>query len=72
LAEELGATECVNPSALGTQTVKDYLLAQEKWGFNFTFDCTGSVKVMRDSIELAHRGIGESCIIGVAASGQEI
>lgn len=27
---------------------------------------------MRDCIELAHRGYGESCIIGVAASGQEI
>ena len=27
---------------------------------------------MRDALEFAHRGWGESCIIGVAASGHEI
>ncbi len=72
LASKLGATECVNPSEIGGKTIKDYLLSKEKWGYNFTFDCTGNVKVMRDAVELAHRGIGESCVIGVAASGQEI
>jgi len=41
-------------------------------GIQFYFCCTGNVKVMRDAVELAHRGFGESCIIGVAASGQEI
>ena len=41
-------------------------------GYDFTFDCTGIVKVMRDALEVAHRGWGESCVIGVAASGHEI
>ena len=27
---------------------------------------------MRTALELAHRGWGESCVIGVAASGHEI
>lgn len=72
LAKELGCHECVNPSELKDQSIKDYLLSKEKWGYNYTFDCTGNVKVMRDALELAHRGFGESCIIGVAAAGHEI
>lgn len=27
---------------------------------------------MRDALEISHRGFGESCVIGVAASGHEI
>ena len=44
----------------------------EKWGYDYTFDCTGNVNVMRQALEVAHRGWGESCIIGVAAAGKEI
>ncbi len=73
LAKKMGCTECVNPMELtGETTIKDTLLAMEKWGYEFTFDCTGNTKVMRDALELAHRGFGESCIIGVAAAGHEI
>lgn len=39
---------------------------------DYSFDCTGSVEVMRAALECAHRGWGESCVIGVAASGHEI
>jgi hypothetical protein len=28
--------------------------------------------VIRDALEVAHRGWGESCVIGEAASGHEI
>jgi len=72
LAKKLGCDECVNPLELKDQSVKDYLLSKEKWGYHYTFDCTGNVKVMRDALELAHRGYGESCVVGVAAAGQEI
>jgi len=72
LAKKLGAHECVNPTQIGDKSIKDYLLGIEKWGYDYTFDCTGNVKVMRDALELAHRGFGESCIIGVAAAGHEI
>jgi S-(hydroxymethyl)glutathione dehydrogenase/alcohol dehydrogenase len=41
------------------------------WGVDYSFDCTGNVKVMRVALECAHRGWGTSCVIGVAASGHE-
>ena len=31
---------------------------------------TGNVEVMRAALECAHRGWGESCIIGVAGAGK--
>ena len=39
---------------------------------DYTFDCTGNTNVMRAALECAHRGWGTSCVIGVAAAGQEI
>ena len=68
LAKSLGATDCVN----GGGDVKSKLLEMEKWGYDYTFDCTGNVHVMRNALEVAHRGWGESCVIGVAAAGKEI
>jgi S-(hydroxymethyl)glutathione dehydrogenase / alcohol dehydrogenase len=41
-------------------------------GADYTFDCTGNVKVMRQALESAHRGWGVSVVIGVAGAGQEI
>ena len=39
---------------------------------DYTFDATGNVKVMRAALECAHRGWGQSCVVGVAPSGHEI
>ena len=39
---------------------------------DYSFDCTGNTQVMRAALECAHRGWGESCVIGVAAAGKEI
>ncbi len=66
-AQLLGATDFI----LSSPTIKDALLSSEPWGYDYTFDCTGNVDVMRIAIEVAHRGFGQSCIIGVAASGEE-
>lgn len=55
-----------------TSPAGDWLREREKWGIHFTFDCTGNVRVMRDALEVAHRGFGESTVIGVAAAGQTI
>ena len=52
--------------------MKETLLSKEKWGIDFTYDCTGNVAVMRDALEMAHRGFGESMVIGVASAGKEI
>lgn len=37
-----------------------------------SFECIGNTTVMRAALECAHRGWGQSVIIGVAAAGQEI
>jgi len=71
-AIEIGATECVNSITCEGGDVKSVLMAKEKWGYDYTFDCTGNVNVMRCALEVAHRGWGESCVIGVAAAGKEI
>ena len=42
------------------------------YGIDYTFECIGSVGVMRSALECAHKGWGKSVIIGVAGSGQEI
>ena len=69
IAKEFGATDCINPLEVN---VKETLISKEKWGIDFTYDCTGNVAVMRDALEMAHRGFGESMVIGVASAGKEI
>eukprot|EP00730_Choanoeca_flexa_P005381 TRINITY_DN11932_c0_g4_i2.p1 TRINITY_DN11932_c0_g4~~TRINITY_DN11932_c0_g4_i2.p1 ORF type:complete len:378 (+),score=97.24 TRINITY_DN11932_c0_g4_i2:232-1365(+) len=71
MATKLGATDCVNPKDLD-KPIQEYLVAETKWGIDYTFDATGNVQCMRAALEAAHRGWGMSCIIGVAAAGQEI
>jgi len=70
LAKQLGADTCISPNTVGS--TRNWLLEQRKWGYDYTFDCTGNVHVMREALEVAHRGWGQSCVIGVAAAGQEI
>jgi Zn-dependent alcohol dehydrogenase len=67
--KDFGVTECFNPLE---GNAKDWLISKEKWGIDFTYDCTGLVPVMRDALESAHRGFGESMVIGVAAAGKEL
>ena len=71
LAKQFGATDTANPMNCGGD-IKEALLKMEKWGYDYTFDCTGNVNVMRQALEVAHRGWGESCVVGVAAAGKEI
>jgi len=72
-ARALGATDCVNSLKLPEgKTIQQHVVGMTKWGVDYTFDCTGNTKVMRAALECAHRGWGVSCVIGVAASGQEI
>ncbi len=46
--------------------------ADQIGGADYTFDCTGNVNVMRTALESAHRGWGQSIVIGVAPAGAEI
>lgn len=68
-AKKLGADECHSPL---DSDAKEWLLSKEKWGIDYTYDCTGNVMVMRSALEAAHRGYGESCVVGVAAAGKEL
>lgn len=56
LAKDFGCTECWNPKELNGKTIKEHLISLESWGYDFTFDCTGITSVMRDALEVAHRG----------------
>ena len=49
-----------------------YLVALTDGGADYSFECVGNVDLMRQALECCHRGWGESVIIGVAGSGQEI
>jgi S-(hydroxymethyl)glutathione dehydrogenase/alcohol dehydrogenase len=71
-AKKFGATDFVNPTKLGSQSIQEKLIEMTDGGCDYTFDCTGNVNVMRAALEACHKGWGESIIIGVAAAGQEI
>ena len=71
IAEKFGMTHFVNPSEVQGDLVP-YLVDLTRGGADYTFECIGNVKVMRQALECAHRGWGQSIIIGVAGSGQEI
>lgn len=74
MALKLGATDCINSNQLpeGFVNVQNYIVSLTKWGVDYTFDATGNVQVMRSALECAHRGWGQSCVIGVAPAGHEI
>lgn len=42
----MGAHQFVNPKE-SADDIKNVLLGIEKWGYDYTFDCTGNVQVMR-------------------------
>ncbi len=71
MAERFGMTDFVNPSEVEGDLVP-YLVDLTKGGADYTFDATGNVGVMRAALESAHKGWGESVIIGVAPAGAEI
>ena len=75
--ERFGMTHFVNPTEVQGDLVAHLVNmtkrgADQIGGADYTFDCTGNVKVMRIALEACHRGWGQSIIIGVAGAGQEI
>ena len=71
LAEKFGMTHFVNPADVGGDLVA-HLVELTKGGADYTFECIGNVKTMRQALESAKRGWGTSIIIGVAGAGEEI
>jgi S-(hydroxymethyl)glutathione dehydrogenase/alcohol dehydrogenase len=68
---KFGMTHFVNPEKVKGDMVA-HLVDLTGGGADYSFECIGNVKVMRMALECCHKGWGESIIIGVAGSGQEI
>jgi S-(hydroxymethyl)glutathione dehydrogenase/alcohol dehydrogenase len=71
LAQKFGMTHFVNPKEVEGDLVP-YLVDLTKGGADYTFECIGNVKIMRQALECCHKGWGQSIIIGVAGAGEEI
>jgi threonine dehydrogenase-like Zn-dependent dehydrogenase len=65
-------THFVNPKELGDKDIVAHIVELTKGGADYSFECIGNVKTMRQALECCHKGWGESVIIGVAGAGQEI
>lgn len=70
VAKKMGATHTLNPKDVDDVVKK--VMEMSDGGVDYSFECIGNVNVMRQALECTHKGWGESCIIGVAGSGQEI
>lgn len=75
--EKFGMTHFINPKEIEGSVVQAIVdltktPADQIGGADYSFDCTGNVKVMRDALECTHRGWGVSVVIGVAPAGAEI
>jgi S-(hydroxymethyl)glutathione dehydrogenase/alcohol dehydrogenase len=69
MARQFGLTDFINPKDV--ENVVDTIV-QMTGGVDYSFECIGNVKVMRQALECCHKGWGQSFIIGVAGAGQEI
>jgi S-(hydroxymethyl)glutathione dehydrogenase/alcohol dehydrogenase len=72
MARQFGMTHFINPSVVGPDKVVQAVQDLTDGGADFSFECIGNTKVMRQALECTHRGWGESIIIGVAGAGEEI
>jgi S-(hydroxymethyl)glutathione dehydrogenase / alcohol dehydrogenase len=72
LAEKFGMTHFVNPKDIPESEMVPYLVNLTKGGADYSFECIGNVKVMRQALECCHKGWGVSVVIGVAPAGAEI
>jgi len=71
LAKQFGATDFLNPKDYD-KPIQQVIVEMTGWGVDHSFECIGNVDVMRSALECAHRGWGQSVIIGVAGAGKEI
>ena len=88
LAKKFGATHCLNPNVSHCEgdentevrfeqrslekNIVDRIIELTDGGVDYSFECVGNVKLMRQALECCHKGWGESIIIGVAAGAEEI
>ena len=70
LGLDFGMTDFINPKEINNVT--EAIIDLTKGGVDYSFECIGNVKTMREALECCHKGWGESFVIGVAGAGQEI
>lgn len=70
LGRQFGMTDFINPNEV--ENVVDHIIQLTDGGADYSFECIGNTKVMRQALECTHRGWGQSVIIGVAEAGAEI
>eukprot|EP00891_Asterochloris_glomerata_P001201 jgi/Astpho2/1201/Aster-08168 len=74
-AMKWGCTECINPKDHDkpiVDVIVEKTTEEGVGGVDYSFECIGSVEVMRQALECTHKGWGQSVVIGVAGSGKEI
>jgi S-(hydroxymethyl)glutathione dehydrogenase/alcohol dehydrogenase len=71
MARRFGMTDFVNPKEVDGDLVAE-LVSLTRGGADYSFECVGNTKLMRQALECCHKGWGTSVIIGVAESGAEI
>ena len=71
MAEDYGMTDFVNPKEIDGDIV-EYIVEMTDGGADYSFECIGNVKVMRQALECCHKGWGVCTVIGVAGAGEEI
>ena len=71
IARKFGATHFLNPTEVKGDLVA-HLIDMTGGGADFSFECVGRPKLMRQALECCQRGWGTSVIIGVAGAGEEI
>ncbi|MES2888370.1 MAG: S-(hydroxymethyl)glutathione dehydrogenase/class III alcohol dehydrogenase [Pseudomonadota bacterium] len=74
MARQFGMTHFLNPKdieAAGGNLV-EAIQQLTDGGADYSFECIGNTRVMRQALECTHKGWGQSIIIGVAEAGAEI
>ena len=70
MARKFGMTHFINPKT--TENVVDAIVQLTDGGADYSFECVGNTKLMRQALECTHKGWGRSSSIGVAEAGAEI
>ncbi len=70
LGRQFGMTHFIDPSQV--ENVVDAVIQLTDGGADYSFECIGNTRVMRQALECTHKGWGRSIIIGVAKAGAEI
>ena len=71
LARQFGVSDCINPADFNIP-IQEVIVDMTEGGVDYSFECIGNTAIMRSALECCHKGWGESIIIGVADSGENI